>query len=490
MTLSGSQQITRTAFFWALLFLCLTRLLSMQYTPLNDSTEARYGEIARIMLETHNWITPMHQYNQPFWAKPPLSMWLSALSMKALGISAFAARFPSILLSLAILALVWQIARQRHSASTAMIATLVLAGSSYFYLDAGTVMTDPSLLLTVSLMMLAFWQAVVEQRSAWRYVFFIGMGLGLLAKGPVAIVLVGMPIGLWIVLEQRWREVWNRLPWIYGLLLTCIIALPWYILAEIKTPGFLRYFIIGEHIGRFLIPGWQGDKYGFAHMAPYGMIWIYALLGTLPWCIPGMVWLYQCRGHLKEMRGDPDGWIRYLLLWAFLPLIFFTFARNIIYPYVFPSLPAFALLFAEFMQRAGIAEKHGQKIAPITCIVGVVFLIATGLFVKYPELIAKSQDRVVAVYKAQHPATDSRIIYWTARTDYSAQFYSAGHATSTLYPKVLCGLLRSSPQNFVVLDSEETRPIPETLLSQLHEIGEVQVLAKQYRIFEADQPQC
>ena len=48
--------------------------------PLFDTTEARYGEIARIMYETQNWVTPQFDYNIPFWGKPPMQTWLSALS--------------------------------------------------------------------------------------------------------------------------------------------------------------------------------------------------------------------------------------------------------------------------------------------------------------------------------------------------------------------------------------------------------------------------
>ena len=477
-------------FFWVLAFLFCTRMLAMYYIPLNDSTEARYGEIARIMLETNNWITPMHQYNVPFWAKPPLSIWLSALSMKVLGVSPFAARLPGLLVSLGILGLIWGVAKRRAGQGGAMIATLVLAGTLYFYLNSGTVMTDPSLLFSTTLIMVAFWQTVMERQRGWRYDFFIGMGIGLLAKGPVALILAGIPIGLWVLIERRWLVVWRELPWFGGLLLTALIALPWYYLAELKTPGFLYYFIVGEHFGRFLQPGWRGDKYGFAHVAPYGMIWIYAVLGTIPWCIPGSIWLCQYRNRLSRLENDDKSWMRYLLLSALMPLVFFTFARNIIYPYVFPSLPAFALLFAELAKRVSISERQLQRLFPIATTAGFIFSLATVMFVWKPELVAKSQDRVVAIYKAQSPTPQSHLIYWAARTDYSAQFYSEGRATSTLYSEELCRLLVNNTKNYVVLDSEESHPISESLMAQLKKISEVRVLSKQYRIYVADHINC
>ena len=79
----------------------LVRLFAMWAVPFTDTTEARYGEIARKMVETGNWITPQIDYGVPFWAKPPLHTWLSAGGMELFGISEFAARLPIFLTSLA-----------------------------------------------------------------------------------------------------------------------------------------------------------------------------------------------------------------------------------------------------------------------------------------------------------------------------------------------------------------------------------------------------
>lgn len=74
-----------------------------------------------------------------------------------------------------------------------------------------------------------------------------------------------------------------------GALLTAFLAGPWYLLAELKTPGFLDYFIVGEHIRRFLDPGWTGDLYGSAHDQPKGMIWLFWLWASFPWGIVALV---------------------------------------------------------------------------------------------------------------------------------------------------------------------------------------------------------
>ena len=66
-----------------------------------DSTEARYAEVARLMLATGNWITPQAELGVAFWGKPPLSTWLSAAAMALFGVNEFAVRLPASLLLLA-----------------------------------------------------------------------------------------------------------------------------------------------------------------------------------------------------------------------------------------------------------------------------------------------------------------------------------------------------------------------------------------------------
>ncbi len=475
---------------FVLFFLLICRIVAMHYVPLNDSTESRYGEIARIMAQTNNWVTPMHFYDQPFWAKPPLSTWLSAASIKLLGVSEFAVRLPGLLLSIGILGLVWGFAKRHSGTLMAATTVLVLASNLYFLLDAGTVMTDPSLLFCTTLIFISFWNAVVNASKPWGYVFFVGLGLGLLAKGPVALVLMGMPIFVWICMHRKWSAVWKNLPWVKGGLLTLAIALPWYIWAEIRTPGFLHYFIVGEHIQRFLEPGWDGDKYGFAHSAPYGMIWVYALMGMLPWSIAALVWFIREGKKIPAIWKDQDGWINYLVLCAFVPLIFFTFARNIIYPYVFPSLPLLSLLFAELVNRCQMTPGDKRRFIPVAAINGCLFLLATFLFVLKPELVSKSQDRLVALCDQQQPVSERHLIFWDHKTTYSAQFYSRGNASATLDANQLCDLLMEHAVNYVVLNSGEPTPLPTKFLKHLSEIATVPVLQNNYTLYRAESFDC
>jgi 4-amino-4-deoxy-L-arabinose transferase-like glycosyltransferase len=449
--------------------LLLVRLVAMAWIPLNDTTEARYAEIARKMLETGNWVTLWHDYGIPFWAKPPLSTWASALSMMLFGVNELAARLPSLLLSLLTLWLTLTLSWRRQDDDSAMIVALVLAGGLLFFATAGTVMTDSALMLSVALIQVAFWHALTRPGRLWGYLFFVGIGIGMLAKGPVAVVLTAMPIGLWVIARGAWRPIWQRLPWISGTLLAIIIAAPWYALAEMRTPGFLHYFIMGEHFGRFLDSGWKGDRYGFAHATPRGMIWAYTFAALLPWSLPACAWLLR---HLRARgRGrDDDGWLLYLGLWSVMTLLFFTLSGNIIWPYSMPMLPGFALLFAELRRRhAPGAGYRGLAFGGLfSAAIGVIAIVG---FAAFPGKIGRTQKPLIEAWRAQAPTPQSQLLFWDSRREFSAEFYSGGRAKTTTDPARAQALLQDGQTDFIAVPQDKYASLPAAVRTAFGELG-------------------
>lgn len=106
-------------------------------------------------------------------------------------------------------------------------------------------------------------------------------------------------------MEPGMENVWNSLPWIKGALLMLALSLPWYLLAERQTPGFLHYFIVGEHFQRFTVKGWQGDLYGSGHASPLGTIWLYGLTMFLPWTL--LLPLLRMKKLLRYLKNYLSG---------------------------------------------------------------------------------------------------------------------------------------------------------------------------------------
>ncbi len=411
--------------------LALLRLAAMALVPLLDTTEARYAEIARKMVELRDWVTPWHDYAVPFWGKPPLSFWLTGGSLKAFGVNEFAARLPHFLVLALIAALVWQLARRR-SGKEATAALALLASSALFYVSAGAVMTDGPLVLGSTMSLYGFWLAMAgpaperPSRSGWW--FFAGIAVGLLAKGPLVLVLVGPPLVIWLTLAGRWSQLWQRLPWIGGSLLVLAVALPWYVLAELRTPGFLQYFLVGEHWHRFVTPGWSGDRYGGAHAHRMGTIWVYALGALLPWSLllPVAAWRWR-KERPSALTADERAWQRYLLCWALTPLVFFTVAGNIIWTYVLPAMPAAALLGATWLARRQ-GEQLVERWVGAGLSLTVVAVLAGALFLGLGNdwSTRATAKPMVATYEGQRAPGQPLVFLggWL----FSAAFYTDGAA--------------------------------------------------------------
>ncbi len=452
---------SRRVLYAVLFFGLLLRVVSMFVIPLTDSSEARYGEIARKMVETGDWITPQFDYGVPFWAKPPLSTWLSALSIKVLGANELGARLPSLLLCIAILALAWQWINKLRGRDQALLTVALLTSTTLFFAAAGAVMTDASLALCTTLTMIAFWNALHGHGRSWGYLFFVGLGVGLLAKGPLVGLLTFLPITVWLIARQEWMNAWRKIPWFTGSLLMFAIALPWYIVEEIKTPGFLAYFIIGEHINRFLHPGWGGDKYGNAHAELLGTIWLYWFYAAFPFSLIAVAWLVKHVKSLRTLFADSDGWALYLLLWAIMPMCFFTFAGNIIWPYVLPALPAFAVLAIELYRRQrNSTDSWSAKGLLTACSVvlfaGTIFtlLYATG----FTQHVKSSQRDLVQLWEKLRGSDDSLLVYY-GRNYQSALFYSNGKARTATTMAQLDALLLNTSDDFIA--------VPDNLLDTL-----------------------
>jgi len=343
--------VTSVRFLWALLAAVLAiRLLTLFLYPVTDTTESRYAEISRLVLESGEWVMPQFQPGVPFWGKPPLFAWLTAGSLGLLGVSEFAARLPHFLLALATLWLVMIAARNEMARKKVPLALLILASTPLFFASSGTVMTESGLLFSTTLCMAGFWRWHAGGDRRWALALFAGLGLGMLAKGPVAVVVTALPLALWATANGQWRKL-LALPWLGGIALFLLITAPWYVAAERHSPGFIEYFLVGEHFLRFVQPGWAGDLYGNAHEEPMGMIWLWWFQATGAWGVL-MAWVagrFAIRGLREKTRPWPmlDPWRSYLAWWMLAPLLFFTFSGNVLWTYVISGLPAFALLTAD-----------------------------------------------------------------------------------------------------------------------------------------------
>ncbi|MBC2768948.1 ArnT family glycosyltransferase [Pusillimonas minor] len=414
-----------------LLAVLMLPLIGMCLLPLADTSEPRYAEIARLMAESGDWITPWFEPGVPFWGKPPLSFWAQAASFRLFGVTDFAARLPSWCATLAALGALYACVRQVYDTSTARLSVLIYASCALVFIASGAVLTDPFLALGTVLCMTGALMASHASGVFWRYAFFIGLAVGLLAKGPLAVVLVGGAVAPAFLLDRSFRASLKGLPWVTGLAVLLVLVVPWYVLAEIKTPGFLDYFLVGEHVRRFLDPGWAGDLYGTAHRAPRGTIWVYWLQASFPWGILALallLWLsVSARGRALLVAGCHDRRTLYFLGWALFTPMFFTFSGNILWTYLLPALGGFSVLLAR-----GLVCLHRQRpvawvmLAPYAAAAAPLALaVFVSVMVMNPSLL-KTEKYLVSY--AQHHGKLSAPLLYVDDLPFSARFYSRNTA--------------------------------------------------------------
>ncbi|HTO46037.1 MAG TPA: glycosyltransferase family 39 protein [Burkholderiales bacterium] len=471
-TAPRATEIAERRWLLALLVIAVAvRVATLGAYVLTDNTEARYAEIARKMVETGDWITPQFHYGVPFWSKPPLAMWLTSVSYLALGVDEFSARLPSLLACLGVLWLTYRMAAKPGGVTSGLRAALVLMTTLLFFISAGAVMTDPALLLGTTLSMAGFWTAVRRPDSAarlWGYAFFVGLVISLLAKGLVGVVLTLGPVGLWTLWKGDLRTVWQRLPWIGGSLLAAALAVPWYLLAEARTPGFLEYFFIGEHWKRYTDSGWQGDRFGTAHARPHGTIWLFAMAATLPWLPAWLALLWRSRRAARRQAAADADWRAYLWLWALAPPVFFTFAGNILLTYVLPGLPAFALLVSEAWRAAGTGPRLDATLKLSSLWLPVGFVVAVALAGTRLETTYSQRPLVTAYVAARE--SDLQHLYYLGETPLSAEFYTRGRVSNAATPTELDRVLGERRGNFYALTEEQLAAQPE-LRARLTPLG-------------------
>ncbi|MEO8306086.1 MAG: glycosyltransferase family 39 protein [Betaproteobacteria bacterium] len=474
----------RRCLAWFVVAVAVIRLATLPAYPLMDTTESRYAEIARKMLETGDWLVPQFDYGVPFWGKPPLSTWLSAASMAVFGANEFAVRLPSLLLMAGCAALVYALAALRGGRDQALWTLALFAATAMVFIAAGGVMTDPALVLGTTLSMAGFWIAVhgaEKGRGVAGCAFFAGLAVGLLAKGPVAVILVFAPIGATILWMRSWRAAWRHLPWILGLTATAVFTGAWYWAAERASPGFLEYFLVGEHWKRFVEPGWKGDLYGTAHSRIRGMIWLFWVAAALPWSVAAIAGLARAATWSRDARRAlaADPWRVYLLLWTIAPMAFFTPAGNILITYVLPGLPAFALLVGDRLRPddgargatpdPGALRPAVRRALYAGAVVPALFVAA--IVALHGQLeTERSQKALVRDYLEGRPGAGSRLVYFPQRP-HSAEFYSRGKAQRAPDREALHAYLDDSTPDYFAIRDSDFKALPGADRERLEAIG-------------------
>jgi 4-amino-4-deoxy-L-arabinose transferase-like glycosyltransferase len=299
--------------------------------------EPRYAQVAREMLARHDWITPTLG-GIPWLEKPPLYYWQAMIAFRLFGVSDWAARLPSVFDAfLMVLAVYWFLRRFRPGSQ--LDGALLIATSAGVVGFSRAASTDMPLTATFAIAILAWYAWFESGEKKYLAIFYGFLALGALAKGPVAPFLAFGIIIIFAALQMSGRTVLGTL-WFPGILLGAAIALPWYVLVQLRNPQFFHQFIVEHNLARF------GTNL-YHHPEPFWYYLPVTLMGWLPWTVIAIAAVVAA---LRQLRNPTSDTLRlFLLIWIGLIVIFFSISQSKLPGYVLPAIPAGAILVRRFI---------------------------------------------------------------------------------------------------------------------------------------------
>jgi 4-amino-4-deoxy-L-arabinose transferase-like glycosyltransferase len=336
--------------------------------------ETRYLAVAWEMRSTGEFLVP-HLNGALYSQKPPLLFWLINAGWLATGVHAWTARAMTLACSLASLALVARLTRRvTGSQAAARMSAVLLLGMLYFATFANAIMFDV-LLATCALIALHGLVDLAEDRRRGIVLTGLGIGLGILAKGPVML----LDIGFAAVLAPWWnRGIARGSARYFGSLLAAValgaaIALAWAVPAAIHGgPEYSHAIFLSQTFDRI-----QGVKTG-THAQPFWwyVVWLPVML--LPWPL-------VLRGRFEAMRAlVRERGARLALAWVLPTVVAFSLIGGKQAHYLLPLLPGVALLFAIALDRGGFVVRVG---------LASIVLVAAGLVLAFlPSYAATRPD--------------------------------------------------------------------------------------------------
>jgi 4-amino-4-deoxy-L-arabinose transferase-like glycosyltransferase len=337
---------------WVLLagFCGFLFFFGLSYFGLIGADEPRYAQVAREMLARHDWITPTLGGNA-WLEKPPLYYWQAMLAYRLFGVSDWAARIPSAFDATVMVVAVYLFLR-RFRRGFHLDGALVAASCTAVIGYARAASPDMPLAATFTMALLAWYGWRESGKKTYLATFYVMLALATLAKGPVAPFL-GAVIIVVFAAAQRDCRVLLRSLWMPGIALCLAVALPWYVLVQVRNPDFFRIFILEHNLARF------GTNL-YHHPEPFWYYLPVTLLGLLPWTVFVVAAMVEtARAWWSEGRSlvdSSDTFNAFLVIWLVGPMVFFSASQSKLPGYILPGIPAGALLSAEYIRRHAADE--------------------------------------------------------------------------------------------------------------------------------------
>lgn len=407
-------------------FLLLLWILATSWMrPLSLPDEGRYVGVAWEMVRSGDWLTPTLN-GLPYFHKPPLFYWMTAVSLSLFGNVEWAARLASALGALLGAGAGYLLLRRWMSASLSRWFLMVLATTPLFFGGAQYANHDMLVAGFISMAIALTADAILSMQTGRHWKLQLAGGwvcaaLGLLTKGLIGLVLPGGVILFWMLLSGRWRWLF-KLFWWPAPLLFLLVGAPWFVLMQQKFPEFFHYFFIYQHFQRFS----QG---GFNNIQPFWFYFAVLALTALPWTPWLLARWWLDKSNQDSSSHESAKGVR-LLLWIWVALItaFFSIPSSKLVGYVLPVIPPLMALVTEGLVNGARLSKRWRLVLLLgaaTLCVGAVIAIT-----RADDISTKP---LAQAYRQQAQVGEPLVFLQTYRFD--APFYASLEAPAIIMDK-------------------------------------------------------
>jgi len=325
------------------LLLCLSLVMGAQDLPLRDYRESRFAQLGWEMIQGGDWLIP-HLNGTPYLNKPPMVPWMVALCFKLLGKEEISARIPSLTGTLAMAICVGLLVSRMAGARYGILGACLLLGSPGVQYMGRMLSSDVPSSFFMSASLVAFIRGVTGGPKVMYPLGFAFSGLSVMSKGLTGLI---YPVGAFLIyLVMEKREKMREIPWGWSILVFLAITAPWFLMAELREPGFLRHHFLGQQVSR--VASLEGSGPFVAISRGELLLAFLGFLGPLAFLLPWSV--------SSSVRREAKA-----LLWIFFAVVMVSvmISRGRNYTYLVPALPAVIALTASGIARPG---SHGWKI--------------------------------------------------------------------------------------------------------------------------------
>lgn len=325
--------------WWIFLISAVVYTSNIWGTSIYILDEAKNASCAMEMLQSNNYIVPFFN-NVLRTDKPPLHYYFMIAAYRLFGFTPLAARIFSAIAGIALIGLVYVKVKRHINARAAFYSVIVLLSSLQLTIQFHMAVPDPYLIFWMALSLFSLYETFQGDQRAF-YFLYIGIGLGFLTKGLIAIVFPALIAIVYLLWNRsfNWQSI-KKLRLHSGLFLFSIIALPWYIAVGLETEGvWLKGFFMDHNVSRYTAT-MEGHR-GFV-LAPF----IFLVFSLFPFTT------FSIHAFQTALRNrSQNSFLFFCGLSVVLIAIFFSFSKTMLPGYVGPVIPFLAIVLGNYVSE-------------------------------------------------------------------------------------------------------------------------------------------